>query len=134
MTHDETTPPNDAKPSPKGCFRILLVEDHGDTLDAVARLLRSGGHEVTSAKSCAEARQLAKLKQFDLLLADISLADGDGLDLLAAVRPARGVALTAMCGEDVVTRSQRAGFSAHLVKPIGFDVLERTIEQTMRGG
>ena len=66
---------------------------------------------------------------FDLLISDIGLPDGSGLDLM---RPApapssavTGIALSGFGMEDDLRKSREAGFDAHLTKPINFQTLER---------
>lgn len=113
------------------CYNILLVEDHDDTRQCVHRLLATNGHHVTAARSCAEARQLANGTHFDLLLADVGLADGDGRELLAALQPARGIVMTGYASDGAESDSARAGFAAHLTKPMSFQTLEQAIAQAM---
>ena len=67
-------------------MRILLVEDHEDTFVAMSRLLQKFGHDVRGARSMAEARNVADEGAFDLLLCDIGLPDGSGLELIRELR------------------------------------------------
>ena len=62
--------------------RILLVEDHPDTLRVMARLLKSLGYGVVTAASVAEALHQMDAEEFDLLVSDIGLPDGSGLDIM----------------------------------------------------
>ena len=71
---------------PARALRILLVEDHGDTAWVMKRLLVSEGHEVQTAADVATALTLASEQIFDLLLSDLGLPDGSGLDLMRAMR------------------------------------------------
>lgn len=81
-------------------MRILVVEDHHDTAEQFARLLRRGGHEVTCAGSIKEAQTHALLTPdkdracvFDVLISDLDLPDGSGRELmrsLAQCYPIRG--------------------------------------------
>src|SRR5690606_4398635 len=63
-------------------LRILLVEDHSDTARLMGRLLRGEGHEVETAPTVAEALDLAERHEFDLLVSDLGLPDGTGIDLM----------------------------------------------------
>jgi CheY-like chemotaxis protein len=114
--------------------RILLVEDHRDTLVVLAKILRMHGHEVATASTKAEALQRCQNEDFDILLGDIQLPDGSGLDLLREAKAfsrIKGIAITA-CGYDAdVANSRIAGYEAHLIKPVEVDVLIRTIEETL---
>ncbi len=118
---------------------ILLVEDHRDTLMAMTRLLRRLGHRVTGADSVGAAREAAARQPFDLLISDVDLPDGTGLDLMRHLsaakldRPLRGIALTGYGMESDLKRSEEAGFFAHLVKPINFAHLEDAIRRAGPG-
>ena len=63
-------------------FRILLVDDDKDTLRVLSRVLRASGHDVTTAEDVASAMEAARAKPFDLLVSDLGLPDGSGLDLM----------------------------------------------------
>src|SRR2546421_4563047 len=65
---------------------ILVIEDHADSATVFARVLRIYGAAVTVAHSVAEAQQACEEGSFDLLLCDIELPDGNGLDLLRKAR------------------------------------------------
>ena len=106
-------------------LHILLVEDHVDTADAMAELLRVVGHRVTVAGSVGEALAAAERVQaegaFDLVLSDLGLPDGHGADLMRELKSRYGLPGVAVSGygtESDVRRSLASGFSAHLVKPI----------------
>ena len=126
-------PPTPAPPPPSGSPRalsILLVDDHHDTLRAMSRLLRRLDHRVTAADSKSAALRAAATEAFDLVISDVGLPDGTGLDLmreLVAQRPIRGIALTGYGTEGDIERTRAAGFSAHLTKPIDFPQLEAAI-------
>ncbi len=73
---------------------------------------------------------LAAGAHFDLLIADIGLPDGDGLDLLGRVREHQaivGIALSGYGMEEDIRRSEEAGYVEHLVKPIHMERLEAAI-------
>ena len=110
--------------------RILLVEDHEATRVALAQLLSRRNYQVLAANSVAQARGLAQLERFDLVISDIGLPDGDGYALMSELRDKfglRGIALTGYGMEQDVTRGKNAGFIAHLIKPIRVDTLERAL-------
>ena len=75
-------------------LRILLAEDHADTARVVGRLLARLGHRVAVANSVGAAVDLATAGEFDLLVSDLGLPDGSGLDLMRRLRPMPGIALT----------------------------------------
>jgi signal transduction histidine kinase len=121
-------------------LRILLVEDHTDTREAIAELLRLYGHEIESAGSVATA--LAAVGQgggespcpFDLVISDIGLPDGSGLDLLREIRARYGPEVKAIClsgygMEEDMRQSREAGFLAHLTKPVSLEELEAVLQR-----
>ena len=63
-------------------LRILLVEDHEDTNRSLTQLLRRRGYHVHAACSVANALELARQEHFDVLVSDIGLPDGSGVDLM----------------------------------------------------
>src|SRR5436190_1131712 len=76
---------------------ILLVEDNKDTLRYIALTLNARGHEVTVAERLVEALQIAEEQPMDLLISDIELPDGTGLELMRQLN-GRGVPAIAMSG------------------------------------
>jgi signal transduction histidine kinase/ActR/RegA family two-component response regulator len=120
------------------CLRVLLVEDHVDTARVLARLLRRTGHEVTTAHSVADAVGALTAAPFDVLVSDIGLPDGTGLDLIRQVRGQHGltlpaVALTGFGMEEDLARCREAGFDAHLTKPVNLVKLEETVQRVAAG-
>ena len=117
--------------------RILVVEDEQATLKLMSRLLRGMGHQVTAAATVAMAREAVEAGEFDLIVSDIGLPDGSGLDLMRHVVALRGsiaaIALTGYGMEDDIERSRTAGFTAHLTKPIDFTKLDSMI-RLLTGG
>jgi two-component system CheB/CheR fusion protein len=116
-------------------LRILLVEDHDDTAEVTAKLLRKCGHIVLVGKTCAAGLDAAKTG-FDVLLADIRLPDGSGVQLLHDLRgrgPVKAIATTAEVMPEDIKRYISAGFDAVMFKPYDFRKLEEKIsELTMR--
>ncbi len=111
-------------------LRLLVVDDDESTLDILARLLRRDAHHVALAATVAEALAQANLEPFDLVISDLGLPDGTGLELMAQLRAAhglRGIALSGYGTEADVARSRAAGFATHLVKPIQMPELRRVI-------
>lgn len=123
--------------SKSGGLRILLVEDHPDTSLALLRLLTGLGHEVRTAATVASALQVAQAESFDLLISDLGLPDGTGLDVLRGMgdrRPAKAIALTGFGRDEDIHRTRECGFTHHLIKPVDLPTLQKAIEQAMRSG
>ncbi|HET9228779.1 MAG TPA: response regulator, partial [Thermoanaerobaculia bacterium] len=125
------SPPQEDRPG----WRILLVEDHEDTADAMADLLGARGHRVTVARTLAEARASAERESFDLLVSDLGLPDGSGHELMRELgaRGLRGIALSGYGMEDDLRKSREAGFERHLIKPVSPQALEAAIQQVAGG-
>jgi signal transduction histidine kinase/HAMP domain-containing protein len=116
--------------------RILLVEDHPDTNRSLTRLLRRRGYHVHSAVNLQSALDLSAKEEFDVLISDLGLPDGSGIDLmqkLRAERPVFGIALTGFGMEEDIRKSRDAGFRHHLVKPIDLNKLDSLIQQGADG-
>ena len=131
------TTPEPPPAAPTRPLRILLVEDHGDTARIMRQVLAGDGHEVETAADVATALDLAGRKSFDLLLSDLGLPDGSGVDLMRQLRERGlklpGIALSGYGQEQDIQRSREAGFAAHLIKPISLDRLASAIA-TIIGG
>jgi signal transduction histidine kinase len=128
------------EPSPKlptkaNGIIVLLVEDHEPTRTALTQLLMRRSYKVISAASIAEARNLAAVETFNLVISDIGLPDGDGYELMAELQKVpgvKGIALTGYGMEQDLARSRRAGFMAHLTKPVAIQSLEAALNAAVR--
>ncbi len=119
-------------------LKILLVEDHPDTVHILTKLLRTRGHRVRSASSVKDALAIASAENFNLLISDIGLPDGTGIQLLVALKqgphpPRQAIAISGFGSEEDIRKSTSAGFDHHLVKPIDFGRLTRIIERITSG-
>ena len=112
-------------------MRILLVEDHEDTNRSLTNLLRRRGYHVESAFTFQSALELSAKEQFDVLISDLGLPDGSGIDLIQklASRPPLGIALTGFGMEQDIRKSREVGFQHHLVKPIDLNKLDSLIQE-----
>ena len=111
--------------------RVLLVEDNEDNANAVSEFLRLRGYEVSVATSVAASVRAAR-NGFEVLVSDIGLPDGSGLELvrvLSREHPVRAIALSGYGTPADVQRSRDAGFQCHLTKPVDPDELVEAIEQ-----
>ena len=113
-------------------MHVLVVEDHEPTLTVMTRLLRGLGHRVTGATTVATAAAAARQDGFDLIISDLGLPDGSGLDVMREVREryaGRAIALTGYGMESDVAASREAGFTEHLTKPVDLAALEAAIRK-----
>ena len=129
------SPAADAPPGAKSAgISILLVEDHPDTARAMQRLLNRRGFVVRTAASMADALRAADGARIDLMISDIGLPDGSGLELMRRLdgRRIKGIALSGFGMDEDVRKSRAAGFSEHLTKPIDLEQLEAAIDRVAR--
>jgi len=114
--------------------RILIVEDSPLVVDAFRVLFTEAGYEVDAAATVAEAIEIGTTKPADVMLLDISLPDGSGLDIIAALKERGSLprATLAMTGHSD-SKSRRicidAGCAEVLVKPVPIAELLRQIER-----
>jgi signal transduction histidine kinase len=112
-------------------LRLLVIEDHEPTMMVLVRLLRRYGHDVFTAENVERALAVAATHSFDLVISDLGLPDGNGIDLmrqLAKDYGLRGIALSGYGMPEDRAKTQQAGFLAHLVKPINFDQLQSALQ------
>ena len=119
----------------EGVFRILLVDDHADTCAILEKLLTGHGHKVTAARDMRSALDCTEGERFDLVISDVGLPDGSGMELMARLKTTSripGIAMSGFGTSADIERSLAAGFSEHLVKPVTMERLESAIEAVMR--
>ena len=120
--------------SARQALKILLVDDHQDTCAALEKLLARRGHLVAVSHDVRSAMEAAARNKFDLLISDIALPDGTGMDLmmqLRAIANVPGIAISGFGNDVDIGRSLQAGFSEHLIKPIKLNNLEAAIERAL---
>ena len=113
---------------------MLIVEDNELVTDALRILFEETGRRVTVAHSVADAVKVGESDPPDLLLLDMRLPDGDGLDVALSltrcgVVPRATVALTGQDDPAVAKRCVAAGCSAVMVKPVATRDLLRKAEE-----
>ncbi len=99
-------------------LRILVVEDHSDTLQALSRLLNHFGHDISTADNARSALDMIKAKEFDAVLCDIALPDGNGYDVVVEAKRKGAVKAVAI-----------SGFGFYLAKPVDFHELRSVLGQ-----
>jgi two-component system CheB/CheR fusion protein len=116
--------------------RILVVDDHEDSVTIMAALLRTRGYDVATARHGAAAIEIATAFRPDLVILDIGLPGIDGYEVARRLRKIPAMAATVIVGlsgygtESDRTRAREAGFNHHLTKPVQpqalLDFLSRT--------
>ena len=84
-TQSQRTASRPEPPPPKD-VRILLVDDHEDTLEFMSRFLTLCGHKVVTASTYGKALSVGGQQEFDLVISDIGLPDGSGYELMPALQ------------------------------------------------
>ena len=112
---------------------VLLVEDDADTSEAMRLLLAEAGFDVRVAGSIGAASEAFRDRPADILISDIGLPDGSGLDVLSRLRAVRadlpGIVLSGYGMEQDVAASRANGFAEHFIKPVDFDRLIAAIDR-----
>lgn len=122
-----------AGPAPAAGRRVLLVDDNVDSAEVMGELLKFMGHEVHLAHEADGALALARAYRPDVIILDLGLPNVDGQTLARMLRAdplfatTRLIAHTGFGSERDRQSTTEAGFDFHLVKPAGFDELERVL-------
>lgn len=121
--------------SPDAPPRILLVENDVMTLMCFEQLLVGEGYSVVTAEDKATALRRAAEQPFDLVITDLGLPDGSGMDLVAGLDADQRIQAIAMTGYNLEPEEfERAGFSGWLVKPVDFDEMLALVSRLSRAG
>ena len=119
----ETAMPRMEPPAPLADVRVLVVDDHADTLEVLAALLRENGMRVRMASSTESAIEMFTAGGADVIVCDLAMPGEDGLALIARIRAAGAttlpaIALSAYARPEDRQRALAAGFNIHLAKPV----------------
>jgi PAS domain S-box-containing protein len=116
-----------AEPATRATKRVLLVDDNRDAVRMLETLLHLQGHEVQTAFDGESAVRVAETFHPDICLCDLGLPKMDGFEvarrLSRSLPSARLISLSGWGQDEDRRRSQAAGFSHHLVKPVKIDEL-----------
>jgi CheY-like chemotaxis protein len=103
---------------------VLVVDDVADVTEMIALFLKHAGYEVATADSATAALRLANERAFDIVISDIGMPGINGYELVESLRRRAEyhgtpiIAVTGYSEYDDRARALRAGFNAHLTKPI----------------
>lgn len=117
-------------------MRILVVEDDAVLREVMLRSLCDAGHRVDTAATAADARHLWRVQPFDVVLLDLNLPDGSGLNVLRDARARNDrtpvLVLTARNRTDERIAGLDAGADDYLVKPFALDELHARVRALIR--
>jgi DNA-binding NtrC family response regulator len=115
---------------------ILIVDDEIDLATTFTRLLGRHGYRVIAVGSCEEARAAMRAETPALVLSDLRLPDGDGLDLvraaLAQAPPIPAIVMTGHASPGTQRAALEAGAFAFLAKPFSTATLVALVEEALR--
>lgn len=116
--------------------QILTIEDDPAIRRGIVDTLRFAGYEPLEASQADQGLRMALSRQFDLLLLDLVLPGGDGLEILREVRRLRPtlpvIILTALGEENDRVRGLREGADDYVVKPFSVRELLARVEAVLR--
>ena len=112
-------------------MKIFLVEDHKDTRELLGYYLEQHGHAVVSAWTMHEALIKLAAADFQVLISDIGLPDGNGWELLRRLGPTPpyAIAISGFGSSADESKSVAAGYRQHLIKPIRLEKLDALLAQ-----
>jgi len=129
----QRAPAEDAVPA---AVSLLLVDDEETFRKLTARELTRSGYRVVAVGTIQDARRALAAEQFDLVLLDVRLPDGNGLELLSEIREASPVTevvmLTAYGTVQEAIRALKEGAHDFLTKPCKLDELEVVLEKAVQ--
>ena len=112
-------------------MRVLIVDDHDELLDLVTRALTRDGHNVLTARTARDAREMLAESSVDLILLDLGLPDGSGQELCRALRRSGNSApilvLTAQSAVSSRVECLDAGADDYLSKPFAIAELRARV-------
>ena len=111
--------------------KVLVVDDEESVVVTIKAILQLDGYSVATTTSCVEARAMVREVEYDLVLTDLRLEDGDGLDVLKTVRERHPetvtIMLTGYASLESAIQALRAGAYDYLVKPSEVEELRSTV-------
>jgi CheY-like chemotaxis protein len=111
---------------------VLLVDDDPDTVELLRRALERRGYAVLTAGGLQQAVSLGQSQPFDVLVSDLHLADGTGVDLMDALgRPPCAIAVSGASSNDDFKRVLAAGYRKLLTKPVTLTMIEAAISELL---
>lgn len=115
--------------------RLLLIEDDIALGQGISMALRSGELSVTLCETLSRARELLNAEHFDLLILDINLPDGSGLELLGELRQRSSVPVILLTANDMeldIVSGLERGADDYITKPFSLAVLRARVNARLR--
>ena len=117
-------------------MRVLLVEDTEDVAEAIVATFSRGGHAIDRVTGCGAARDAVAVQDYDLVILDINLPDGSGIDFLKAMRGAKDptpiLVVTARREVEDRVGALDVGADDYLMKPFDLRELEARARALLR--
>ena len=114
---------------------VLIVEDEADLAQTCARLLRRRGHKVSTATTQAAALEALAGRASSLVVCDVRLPDGDGLEVVRAAKrlrpPVPAIVMTAQSSTTGRQQALASGADAYLMKPFSVAAFAALVERTL---
>lgn len=114
---------------------IMILEDDADLAEGIRLSLNSAELEFLCCTSIAEAKELLEKRRFDLLVFDINLPDGSGLELCREVRKSRKTPIALLTAKDMeldIVSGLESGADDYITKPFSLMVLRARIRALLR--
>lgn len=117
--------------------QLLIADDNARVRESLGRLLADGGIDVLEAATCQQAIRLASRPEVGVVVLDINMPDGSGLETLAQIKQNRPDLPVVMHSEhdrpSYASRARAGGAAAYLVKGLDIDELLNAIDNAIRG-
>ncbi|WP_457673117.1 sigma-54-dependent transcriptional regulator [Thiolapillus sp.] len=112
--------------------RILIVEDEQVIRDAVSKLLRRNGYDVSAVESVEAALETHELTDFHLLIVDIRLPGRPGTDLISLASPVPVLIMTSYASVSSAVEAMKQGAADYIAKPFDHEELLVVIGQILK--
>jgi DNA-binding response OmpR family regulator len=120
-------------PGKKAAPRVLVVEDDPDALVFVGKLLSRISIDGVPTATCGSARYALKtLGRFDIVIADVTLPDGDGVALAAEAKRDHGCSTVIMSGHNPPASGMPDGIDLWIIKPVDFNELQKAVRSLVK--
>ena len=119
-------------------MRALIVDDDATLTTLVRRLMEEDGYAVDTAASAEDGRMLAMVNEYDAIVLDLTLPDGNGIQIIQSLRrdgkKTPIIVLTGTKDSEVTVRALDAGADDYLTKPIAFAEFKARVRALVRRG